>query len=216
MGTAWARHLHISSSTRSLAATITREYRAPRWLNTTQSLRFPSRLIGTSVHPVKSLQIKWRIHPEYILNPPHKRVKKSYIWQAGIGLAVIEVKSGKKFWLCHHCYDNPVPQPLYLVETDSTTPAIRHLQSRHNYDEKGRRHGTAGQKRKRDAEDIRDAVKRLRDEKEKPFDAAGWKRAYLRWIVSDNQSLSLSSEVNGSVNLVIMVRTVRFGWLWFT
>ena len=125
----------------------------------------------------------------YIPTPPHKRAKKSYIWQVGIGLAVTEVKTGKKFWLCRHCYDNPVPQPLYLVETDSTTPAIRHLQSRHNYDEKGRRHDTSGQKRKRDTEDIRDAVKRLRDEKERPFDTAGWKRAYLRWIVLDNQSL---------------------------
>jgi hypothetical protein len=124
----------------------------------------------------------------YIPTPPHKRAKKSYIWQVGIGLAVTEVKTGKKFWLCRHCYDNPVPQPLYLVETDSTTPAIRHLQSRHNYDEKGRRHDTSGQKRKRDTEDICDAVKRLRDEKERPFDTAGWKRAYLRWIVLDNQS----------------------------
>jgi hypothetical protein len=125
----------------------------------------------------------------YIPTPPHKRAKKSYIWQAGIGLAVTEVKTGKKFWLCRHCYDNPVPQPLYLVETDSTTPAIRHLQSRHNYDEKGHRHETSGQKRKRDTEDIRDVVKRLRDEKERAFDTAGWKRAYLRWIVSDSQSL---------------------------
>jgi hypothetical protein len=105
--------------------------------------------------------------------PPHKRAKKSYIWQAGVGFAVTEVKTGKKFWLCHHCYDNPVPQPLFLVETDSTTPAIRHLQSRHNYDEKGRRHETSGQKRKRDTEDIRDALKRLRDEKEMAFDSAG-------------------------------------------
>lgn len=125
----------------------------------------------------------------YIPTPPHKRAKKSYIWQAGIGLAVTELKTGKRFWLCRHCYDNPVQQPLYLVETDSTTPAIRHLQRRHNYDEKGHRHDTSGQKRKRDTEDIRDAVKRLRDEKERPFDTAGWKRAYLRWIVSDNQSL---------------------------
>ena len=125
----------------------------------------------------------------FIPTPPHKRAKKSYIWQAGIGLAVTEVKSGKKFWLCRHCYDKPVPQPLFLVETDSTTPAIRHLQSRHNYDEKGKRHETSGQKRKRDSEDIRDAVKRLREEKERAFDTAGWQRAYLRWIVSDNQSL---------------------------
>lgn len=125
----------------------------------------------------------------FIPTPPHKRAKKSYIWQAGVGSAVTEVKSGKKFWLCRHCYDNPVPQPLFLVETDSTTPAIRHLQSRHNYDDKGRRHETSGQKRKRDTEDIRDALKRLRDEKEVAFDSAGWKRAYLRWIVMDNQSL---------------------------
>lgn len=125
----------------------------------------------------------------FIPTPPHKRAKKSYIWQAGVGLAVTEVKSGKKFWLCRHCYDNPVPQPLFLVETDSTTPAIRHLQSRHNYDDKGHRHETPGQKRKRDTEDIRDALKRLRDEKEVAFDSAGWKRAYLRWIVMDNQSL---------------------------
>ncbi|KAM0708529.1 hypothetical protein Q7P35_005181 [Cladosporium inversicolor] len=125
----------------------------------------------------------------YMPTPPHKRAKKSYIWQVGIRLAVTEVKTGKKFWLCCHCYNNPVPQPLYLVETDSTTPAIRHLQSRHNYDEKGRRHDTSRQKRKRDTEDIRDAVKRLRDEKERPFDTEGWKRAYLRWIVLDNQSL---------------------------
>jgi hypothetical protein len=108
----------------------------------------------------------------YIPTLPHKRAKKSYIWQVGIGLAVTEVKTGLKFWLCRYCYDNPVPQPLYLVETDSTTPAIRHLQSRHNYDKKGRRHDTLGQKRKRDTEDIRDAVKRLRDEKERPFDTA--------------------------------------------
>lgn len=60
----------------------------------------------------------------YIPTPPHKRAKKSYLWQAGIGLPVTEVKTGKKFWLCRHCYDNPVPQPLYLVETDMTTPAI--------------------------------------------------------------------------------------------
>jgi hypothetical protein len=125
----------------------------------------------------------------FIPTPPHKRAKKSYIWQAGVGCAVTEVKTGKKFWLCRHCYDNPVPQPLFLVETDSTTPAIRHLQSRHNYDEKGHRHETSGQKRKRDTEDIRDALKRLRDEKEMAFDSAGWKRAYLRWIVMDNQSL---------------------------
>ena len=125
----------------------------------------------------------------FIPTPPHKRAKKSYIWQAGVGLAVTEVKSGKKFWLCRHCYDNPVPQPLFLVETDSTTPAIRHLQSRHNYDEKGNRHETSGQKRKRDSEDIRDAIKRLRDEKNRAFDTAGWQRAYLRWIVLDNQSL---------------------------
>lgn len=125
----------------------------------------------------------------FIPTQPHKRAKKSYIWQAGIGLAITEVKSGKKFCLCHHCYDNPVPQPLFLVETDSTTPAIGHLQIRHNYDGKGRRHETPGQKRKRDTEDIRDALKRLRDEKEAAFDSAEWKRAYLQWIVIDNQSL---------------------------
>ncbi|GAB7336627.1 hypothetical protein MBLNU13_g10318t4 [Cladosporium sp. NU13] len=117
------------------------------------------------------------------------RAKKSYIWQAGVGSAVTEVKSGKKFWLCRHCYDNPVPQPLFLVETDSTTPVIRHLHSRHNYDDKGRWHEASGQKRKRDTKDIRDALKRLRDEKEVALDSVEWKRAYLRWIVMCNQSL---------------------------
>jgi len=38
----------------------------------------------------------------FIPTPPHKRAKKSYIWQAGVGSAVTEVKSGKKFWLCRH------------------------------------------------------------------------------------------------------------------
>lgn len=59
----------------------------------------------------------------FIPTQPHERAKKSYIWQAGVGLVVTEVKSGLKFWLCRHCYDNLVPQPLFLVETDSTTPA---------------------------------------------------------------------------------------------
>ncbi|TKA76602.1 hypothetical protein B0A55_10048 [Friedmanniomyces simplex] len=90
----------------------------------------------------------------------------------GIGLAVTDIKTGKKFWLCRHCYDNPVPQPLVLVETDSNTPAVPHRQSRHNYDAKGERHETPTQKRKRDSEDIGDAIKRLRDEKEQAFDMA--------------------------------------------
>lgn len=65
----------------------------------------------------------------------------------------------------------PIPphkraKPLFLVETNSTTPAIRHLQGRHKYDEKGCRHEASGQKRKRDSEDIRDALKRLRDAEE--------------------------------------------------
>lgn len=102
----------------------------------------------------------------FIPIPPHKRAKKSCIWQAGVGLAVTKVKNGKKFWLCCRYYDNPMPQPLFLVETNSTTPAIRHLQGRHKYDEKGCRHEASGQKRKRDSEDIRDALKRLRDAEE--------------------------------------------------
>lgn len=121
--------------------------------------------------------------------PPHKRAKKSYIWQDSVGEAVTNVKSGKKFWLCRHCYDDPVLQPLFLVETDSTTPAIRHLQSRHNYDEKGERHRTAMQKRKRDSEDIRETIKRLQIEKESSFNTDGWRLVYLRWLVMDNQSL---------------------------
>ena len=125
----------------------------------------------------------------FISTPPHKRPKKSYIWKDGVGQAVTNIKTGKKFWLCRHCYDNPVPQPIVLVETDSTTPAIRHLQSRHNYDEKGKRHDTPTQKRKRDNEDIRETIKRLQDEKERTFDTEGWRLAYLCWIVSDNQSL---------------------------
>jgi hypothetical protein len=132
----------------------------------------------------------------FMPTPPHKRAKKSYIWQDGVGQAVTNIKTGKKFWLCRHCYDNPVPQPLILVETDSTTPAIRHLQSRHNYDEKGKRHETAMQKRKRDSEDIRDAIKRVQDEKERTFDTEGWRLAYLRWIVSENQSLRSATSPN--------------------
>ena len=60
----------------------------------------------------------------FVPTPPHKRAKNSYIWQTDVGLAVTEVKSGKKFWLCRHCYGDPVPQPPFLVDTDSTTPAI--------------------------------------------------------------------------------------------
>ncbi|KAK1091580.1 hypothetical protein LTR48_006014 [Friedmanniomyces endolithicus] len=101
-----------------------------------------------------------------------KEQRKASFWQDGIGLAVTDIKTGKKFWLCRHCYDNPVPQPLVLVETDSNTPAVPHRQSRHNYDPKGERHETPTQKRKRDSEDIGDAIKRLRDEKEQAFDMA--------------------------------------------
>lgn len=125
----------------------------------------------------------------YIPTPPHKRAKKSYIWQVDIRLAVTETMTGKRSWLCRHCYDNPVSQPLYLLEIDSTKTAIRHLQSRHNHDEKCHKYDTSGQKRKRDTEGIRDAVKRLCNDKERLFDTAGWKRADLRWIVLYNQSL---------------------------
>ena len=103
----------------------------------------------------------------FMPTPPHKRVKKSLIWQNGVGQAITNIKTGKKFWLCRHCYDNPVPQPLVLVETDSTTPAVRHLQSRHNYYEKGKRHETSVQKCKCDSEDIRDSLKRLQEERER-------------------------------------------------
>jgi hypothetical protein len=61
-------------------------------------------------------------------------------------------------------------------------------QARLHIVDKGHQHETSGQNRKRDTEDIRDALKRLRDEKEIAFDSAGWKRAYLRWIVMDHQS----------------------------
>ena len=44
----------------------------------------------------------------FVPTPPHKRAKKSFIWQNGVGLAVTNIKTGKKFWLCRHCYDNPV------------------------------------------------------------------------------------------------------------
>jgi hypothetical protein len=51
-----------------------------------------------------------------IATKTHKRAKKSYIWQAGVGSAVTEVKSGEKFCLCRHCYDNPVPQLLSVLD----------------------------------------------------------------------------------------------------
>ena len=142
-------------------------------------------------HPVTGTRLDG-----FIPTPPHRRAKKSFIWQNGAGLAVTNIKTGKKFWLCRHCYDNPVPQPLVLVETDSTTPAIRHLQNSHNYDGKGKRHETPTQKRKRDGQEIRDAIKRLRDEKETTFDTEGWRLTYLRWIVSESQSLRGATSPN--------------------
>ena len=52
-------------------------------------------------------------------------------------------------------------------------PAILHLQSCHNYSEKGRQHETSGQERKLDTENVGDG-------KEIAFDSVGKKRAYLR------------------------------------
>ena len=125
----------------------------------------------------------------FVPTPPSKRQKASWIWREGIGKAVTDTRNGKSYWLCRICYDNPVPQPLAIEKTESTTPAIRHLCKRHNYDKKGQRYESKGEKRQHEIGDLRDQTKRLKEAQEKSVDVEKWRLAYVRWIVSGNQSL---------------------------
>ena len=125
--------------------------------------------------------------------PPNKQPKSSWIWKHGE--AVTDLKDDLNKWLCRICYEEPSQSLIVCLPCEPTNQPIRHLVRCHGFDKSGNKHAL---KRSRDGEH-RDGnvavmmIKRQKRSQEEIFDREGWKRTYLEWLVSSNQSLRQAS-----------------------
>jgi hypothetical protein len=129
--------------------------------------------------------------------PPNKKPKSSWIWKHGE--PVTDLKDGLNKWLCRLCYDDSAQSTIVCVQCEPTNQAIRHLVGLHRFDKHGNK---AMCKRQRDDEQQQDGnvalmiMKRQKQAQEEVFDREGWKRTYIKWLVSSNQSLRQASSEN--------------------
>jgi hypothetical protein len=126
--------------------------------------------------------------------PPNKQPKSSWIWKHGE--PVTDLKDGLNKWLCRLCYNDSTQSTIVCVPCEPTNQAIRHLVGSHHFDKHGNK---AMCKRKRDDEQPQDGdvalmmIKRQKQAQDQVFDREGWKRTYIEWLVSSNQSLRQAS-----------------------
>ena len=106
-----------------------------------------------------------------------------------------DLKDDLNKWLCRICYEEPSQSLIVCLPCEPTNQPIRHLVRCHGFDKSGNKHTL---KRSRDGVH-RDGnvavmmIKRQKRSQEEVFDREGWKRAYLEWLVSSNQSLRQAS-----------------------
>ncbi|KAI6852164.1 hypothetical protein KC333_g8906 [Hortaea werneckii] len=125
--------------------------------------------------------------------PPNKQPKSSWIWRHGE--AVTDLKDDLSKWLCRLCYEEPSQSLVVCLPCESTNQPIRHLVRYHGFDKSGGKHALkrsydGGQP---DGNVAVMMIKRQRRSHEETFDREGWKRTYVEWLVSSNQSLRQAS-----------------------